>query len=66
MLHFSLKDGRRLSFWKDPWCSEEVFSLSFPLLFSLAAHKDVRVVEMWDGSRVGGGWFPTFLRALND
>ena len=63
---FSLGDGRRLSFWKDPWCREVAFSRSFPSLFSLAAHKDARVAKMWDSSRVGGGWFPTFLRALND
>ena len=36
------------------------FSLYFPSLFSLAAHKEVRVAKMWDNSRVGGGLFQLF------
>ena len=46
-------DGRWVQFWKDIWCEEEALFTSFPSLFALAAHKDVMVVEVWDGSGVG-------------
>ena len=39
---------------------------AFPTLFNLAAHKDARVVDVWDFSREDGGWSPVFLRPLND
>ena len=63
---FARGNGRRVSFWKDPWCGEEALSLSFPSLYSLVVRKDARVAKMWDSSRVKGSWLPTFLRALND
>ena len=39
---------------------------AFPTLFNLAAHKDVRVADVWDSSREEGGWSPIFLRPFND
>ena len=62
----SLGNGRRLGFWKDPWCNETVLCNEFPTLFNLAVHKDARVVEVWDSSREEGGWSPVFLRPFND
>ena len=62
----SLGNGSRLAFWKDPWGEETVLSLAFPTLFNLAAHKDARVVDVWDFSVEAGGWSPVFLRPFND
>ena len=62
----SLGDGRRLRFWKDIWCSEVALSTVFPTLFNLTTHKDAKVVDVWDYSRVEGGWSPVFLRSFND
>ena len=62
----SLGNGRRLGFWKDPWCNETVLCNEFPTLFNLAVHKDARVVDVWDSSREEGGWSPVFLRPFND
>ena len=62
----SLGNGRRLGFWKDPWCNETVLCNEFPNLFNLAVHKDARVVDVWDSSREEGGWSPVFLRPFND
>ena len=67
--HNSISDlgnGRRLGFWKDPWCDETVLCYAFPTLFNLAAHKDARVADVWDFSTVDGGWSPVFLRPFND
>ena len=62
----SLGNGRRLGFWKDPWCDETVLSQAFPALFNLAAQKDARVAEVWDSSVEVGVWSPVFLRPFND
>ena len=62
----SLGNGRRLGFWKDPWCGETVLCNAFPTLFNLVVHKDVRVVDVWNSSREDGGWSPVFLRPFND
>ena len=59
-------NGRRLGFWKDPWCDETVLSQAFPALFNLAAQKDARVAEVWDSSEEVGVWSPVFLRPFND
>ena len=61
-----LGNGRRLGFWKDPWCCETVLCNVFPTLFNLAIHKDARVADVWDSSREDGGWSPVFLRPFND
>ena len=62
----SLGNGRRLGFWKDPWCGETMLCNVFPTLFNLAVHKDARVADVWDSSREDGGWSPVFLRPFND
>ena len=51
----SLGNGRRLGFWKDPWCNETVLCNAFPTLFNLSAHKDARVADVWDSLREEGG-----------
>ena len=52
---YSLGNGRRLRFWKDVWCEDEVLCLSFPSQFSLAANKDVLLANVWEGR---GGLVP--------
>ena len=60
---FSLGDNRKLSFSKDTWCGEVALCIAFP---TLVAHKDVKVAEVCDYSRVERGWSPSFLRSFND
>ena len=62
----SLGNGRRLRFWKDPWCSGTALCNAFPTLFNLEAHKDARVADVWDSSRDDGGWSSVFQRPFND
>ena len=62
----SLGNGRRLGFWKDPWCDETVMCNAFPTLFNLATHKNAKVANVWDSSREDGGWSLVFLRPFND
>ena len=54
----SLGNGWRLRFWKDPWCGGTTLCNAFPTLFNLAALKDATVAEVWDSTRVDGGWSP--------
>ena len=62
----SLGNGRRLRFWKDPWCGEITLCNAFPTMFNLVVHKDARVADVWDSSREDGGWSLVFLRHFND
>ena len=62
----SLGNGRRLRFWKDPWCGGTALCNAFPTLFNLAALKDATVAEVWDSTRVDGGWSLVFQRPFND
>ena len=55
------------------WAETEVLEGSlvalcnaFPTLFNMVAHKHARVAEVWDSSRVDGGWSPVFQRPFND
>ena len=61
-----LGNGRRLRFWKDPWCGGIALCIAFPTLFNLAALKDATAAEVWDSTRVDGGWSPVFQRPFND
>ena len=45
---FSLRNGRRLRFWKDVWCGDEALCYSFPSLFFVATNKDVLVADVWE------------------
>ena len=63
---FSLGDGKRLRFWKDIWCGEVALSNAFPNLFNKAVYKEAMVADVWDFSRVEGGWSPVFVRNFND
>ena len=57
---FSLRDGRRINFWKDVWRGEETLCSIYPSLFNLALNKEATVVDMWDsGRREGAGPQPS-------
>ena len=63
---FSLRDGRRINFWKDIWCGEEALCFGFPSLFNLASNKEAKIADIWDRDRGAGSWSPNFLRPFND
>ena len=63
---FSLRDGRRLRFWKDIWCGEVALNNAFPYLLNMAAHKEALVADVWHFSRAKGGWSLVFVRDFND
>ena len=45
---FSIGNGSRVRFWKDPWCGFAVLSVSFPSLYEIAVNKMATVAEVWD------------------
>ena len=63
-LVFSMGDGRRVRFWENKWCGDDTLSLSFPLLFALAAFKEEWVAKVWDASREEGAGIHIFLGHL--
>ena len=62
---FQIRDGSRISFWKDFWFWEEALCRHFPTLFRLVVNKEVVVRDVWDNSGIGG-WSPGFIRSFND
>ncbi|RVW38785.1 hypothetical protein CK203_074214 [Vitis vinifera] len=50
-LCFVVGNGKMIKFWKDIWCGDEPFCVSFPSLFALAVSKDAWVKDVW--SNVG-------------
>ena len=62
---FFVGSGRRVRFWKDKWCGDEVLCYSFPSLYALAVSKEEWVVEVWDPLVEGGSW-SLFSRPFND
>ena len=61
---FFLGNGRRICFWEDCWCGEDVLSQVFPSLYSLANPQGVRVADVWDNGRGEGAWNPSFISDL--
>ena len=37
---FRVGNDRRVRFWNDRWCEEELLVLAFPMLFSIATDKE--------------------------
>ena len=69
-LHSSrkIRDGSRVQFWEDVWCSEEPFSELFPPLYVLAGigSKGASVKDVWRPVGEQGGWDLHFERHFND
>ena len=63
---FSVRNGKRIKFWKDKCCGDEPLNISFPSLFALSNSKDAWVVDLWQHSNERGVWNPIFPRPLND
>ena len=63
---FSVRDGRRVRFWKDEWCGNNALCDSFPSLYALVASKEAWLVELWDSSREEGVWSLRYSRPFND
>ena len=65
-LCFVVGNGKMIKFWKDIWCGDEPFCVSFPSLFALAVSKDAWVKDVWRCNEGEGSWSPLFSRPLND
>ena len=65
-LSFTVGNGRRIKFWKDKWCGDELLCVLFPSLFALASCKEAWVADLWMYSNKKGVWIPNFSRPLND
>ncbi|RVW65263.1 Transcription initiation factor TFIID subunit 5 [Vitis vinifera] len=63
---FSVRNGRRVQFWKDNWCGNFTLCNSFPSLYAFASYKEAWLVELWDHSGEEGVWSPSFSRPFND
>ncbi|KAJ9705752.1 hypothetical protein PVL29_003718 [Vitis rotundifolia] len=63
---FKAGKGNKIKFWTDWWCGGSTLSQSFPHLFTLAAHKNGTLEEMWDQNFGEGGWNLRFIRDFND
>lgn len=38
-------NGIETSFWKDVWLGNEAFCVTYPRLFSILSHQDIKVVK---------------------
>ena len=65
-ISFTVGNGRRVKFWKDNWCGDEPFCVSFPSLFALANFEEAWVADLWMHSSEEGVWIPNLSRPLND
>ena len=65
-LAFKVGKGNKIRFWTDLWCGDTVLSQRFPHLFTLAAHRNATIEEMWDQNFGVGGWNLRFIRDFND
>ena len=41
-----LGDGCKIKFWENAWCSEEPFSMLFPMLYTMSGPKRARMKEV--------------------
>ncbi|RVX01530.1 hypothetical protein CK203_017500 [Vitis vinifera] len=62
---YSVGNGRRVRFWKDKWCEDDLLCISFPFLFAISLAKEAWVENVW--SHFGGEvWALRSFRQLND
>ena len=54
-ISFIVGNGRRIKFWKDKWCGDELVCVLFPLLFALAI-LEVGSVKPFPSSVVWNVW----------
>lgn len=51
-LLYKAGNGRKISFWKDPWLSDEPLHRKFPLLFSLTMEKSSIIKSFWNNEYI--------------
>ena len=61
-----LGDGSIIKFWEDAQCSEEPFSMLFPMLYTMSGSKRASVKEVWRPVGELGGWDLWFEKHLID
>ena len=61
-----LGDGSIIKFWEEAWCSEEPFSMLFPMLFTMSGSKRASMKEVWRPVGELRGWDLRFERHFND
>ena len=59
-------NGRKVRFWLDMWCGDELLRDAFPSLLVIATSKEGWVVDVWGGTTEKGCWAPCFVRSPND
>ena len=52
----SVRNGRRVIFWKGKWCDDNALCVYFLSLYAWVALKEAWVAEVWDSSIEEGGW----------
>ena len=65
-LAFKVGKGNKIRFWTDVWCGDIALSQRFSHLFTLAAHRNATIEEMWDQNFGEGGWNLRIIRDFND
>ena len=63
---FLVGNEKKVKFWKDMWCEDQMLKEAFPNLFLLAVDKDGWVSDAWKEGGELGYWSICFLRHLND
>lgn len=61
---FKVGDGRRITFWSDPWIENLPLKVRFPRLFKLALKPTGTVADHWDPS--SSSWDLAFKRQLKE
>ncbi|RVW90342.1 putative ribonuclease H protein [Vitis vinifera] len=65
-LAFKVGKDKKIRFWTNLWCGDIALSQRFSHLFTLAAHRNATIEEMWDQNFGKGGWNLRFIRDFND
>ena len=59
---FFVGNGKRVRFWKDKWCGDELLCIFLTFLFAIVSSKEAWVEEVWNHSPKGGCWASHFSR----
>lgn len=65
-ISFLVGNSRKVRFWKDEWCGDDLFCVVFPSLFVLAISKEVWVGNVWDLLVEGSSWNLCLSRPFDD
>ncbi|OVA13145.1 hypothetical protein BVC80_8917g4 [Macleaya cordata] len=62
----TLKNGKSISFWEDPWCNNTSLHMEFPKLWKISKRKEAVVADMLQGEGHEVAWNFTFSRELEN